>query len=64
MTKLDLPVRKRDTRTAKQKSRMSVYLINILYIYIYQFQALPFGLNMAHRVFTKLLKPVAAFLRK
>ena len=30
----------------------------------YQFQALPFGLNIAPRVFTRLLKPVAAFLRK
>ena len=30
----------------------------------YQFKALPFGLNIAPLVFTKLLKPVAAFLRK
>ena len=30
----------------------------------YQFKALPFGLNVAPLVFTKLLKPVAAFLRK
>ena len=29
-----------------------------------QFRALPFGLNIAPRVFTRLLKPVAAFLRK
>ena len=28
------------------------------------FQGLPFGLNTAPRVFTKLLKPVAAYLRK
>ena len=31
---------------------------------VYQSQALPFGLNMAPLVFTKLLKLVAAFLRK
>ena len=31
---------------------------------VYQPQALPFGLNVAPRVFTKLLKLVAAFLRK
>ena len=31
---------------------------------IYQFQALPFGLNIAPLVFTQLLKPVAAYLRK
>ena len=30
----------------------------------YQFKALPFGLCSAPRIFTKLLKPVAAFLRK
>ena len=30
----------------------------------YQFKALPFGLNVAPLVFTKLLKPIAAFLRK
>ena len=30
---------------------------------VYQFQALPFGLNTAPRVFTKLLRPVVAFLR-
>ena len=30
----------------------------------YAFQGLPFGLNTAPRVFTKLLKPVAAYLRK
>ena len=30
----------------------------------YQFQALRFGLNIAPRIFTQLLKPVAAFLRK
>ena len=30
----------------------------------YQFKALPFGLCSAPRTFTKLLKPVAAFLRK
>ena len=29
---------------------------------VYQFQALPFELNVAPLVFTKLLKPVAAFL--
>jgi hypothetical protein len=28
----------------------------------YQFRALPFGLNTAPRIFTKLLKPVVAFL--
>ena len=31
---------------------------------IYQFQALPFGLNIAPLVFTQLLKPVSAYLRK
>ena len=31
---------------------------------IYQFKALPFGLNIALLVFTQLLKPVAAYLRK
>ena len=30
----------------------------------YQFKALPFGLNIAPLVFTKLLKPVAPFVRK
>ena len=30
----------------------------------YQFKALPFGLSSAPRIFTKVLKPVAAFLRK
>ena len=30
----------------------------------FQFRALPFGLNIAPRVFTRLLKPVTAFLRK
>ena len=30
----------------------------------FQFKALPFSLNIALRVFTKLLKPVVAFLRK
>ena len=30
----------------------------------FQFRALSFGLNIAPRVFTRLLKPVAAFLRK
>ena len=30
----------------------------------YQFKALPFGLCSAPRIFTKVLKPVAAFLRK
>ena len=30
----------------------------------YAFQGLPFRLNTASRVFTKLLKPVAAYLRK
>ena len=30
----------------------------------FQFKALPFGLNIAPRVFTKLRKPVVAFLRK
>ena len=30
----------------------------------FQFRALPFGLNIAPRVFTRLLKPVAAALRK
>ncbi len=30
---------------------------------VYQFQALPFCLNTAPRVFTKLLRPVVAFLR-
>ena len=30
----------------------------------YAFQGLPFGLNTAPRVFTKLLKPIAAYLRK
>ena len=29
----------------------------------YQFKAMPFGLNVAPRVFTKLLKPVVAWLR-
>ncbi len=29
----------------------------------YQFRCLPFGLNTAPRIFTKLLKPVVAFLR-
>ena len=29
----------------------------------YQFLALPFGLNTAPRIFTKLLKPVVAYLR-
>lgn len=31
---------------------------------IYQFTCLPFGLSSAPRIFTKLLKPVVAFLRK
>jgi hypothetical protein len=31
---------------------------------IYQFTCLPFGLSSAPRIFTKLLKPVLAFLRK
>ena len=31
---------------------------------VHQFQALPFGLNVAPRVFAKLLKPVAAFFRR
>ena len=30
----------------------------------YAFQGLSFGLNTAHRVFTKLIKPIAAYLRK
>ena len=30
----------------------------------YAFQGVPFRLNTAPRVFTKLLKPVAAYLRK
>jgi len=30
----------------------------------YAFQGLPFGLSSTSRIFTKLLKPVAAFLRK
>ena len=30
----------------------------------YTFLGLPFGLSSAPRIFTKLLKPVAAFLRK
>ena len=30
----------------------------------YQFKALPFGLCSAPRIFTKVLKPVAAFLRR
>ena len=30
----------------------------------YQFRALPFGLNIAPSVFTRLMKPVASFLRK
>jgi len=30
----------------------------------FAFQGLPFGLNTAPRVFTKLIKPVAAYLRK
>ena len=30
----------------------------------YQFRALPFGLNIAPSVFTRLMKPVAGFLRK
>ena len=30
----------------------------------YAFQGLPFGLNTAPRVFTKLIKPIAAYLRK
>ena len=30
----------------------------------FQFRALPFGLNIEPQVFTRLLKPVAAFLRK
>ena len=30
----------------------------------YTFQGLPFGLNTAPRVFTKLIKPIAAYLRK
>jgi hypothetical protein len=29
----------------------------------YQFQTMPFGLNVAPRIFTKLLKPVVAWLR-
>lgn len=31
---------------------------------VYEFTSLPFGLGPAPMVFTKLLKPVAAFLRK
>ena len=31
---------------------------------VYQFQALPFGVNVVPRVFTKLLKQVEAFVRK
>ena len=30
----------------------------------FQFRALPFGLNIAPRVFTRSLKPIAIFLRK
>ena len=30
----------------------------------YQFKALPFGLCSTPRIFTKVLKPVAAFLRR
>ena len=30
----------------------------------YQFKALPFGLNIAPMIFTRLMKPVAGFLRK
>ena len=30
----------------------------------FAFQGLPFGLNTAPRVFTKLIKPIAAYLRK
>lgn len=31
---------------------------------IYEFNCLPFGLNIAPRIFTKLLKPVAKYLRQ
>ena len=31
---------------------------------VHQFQALPFGLSVAPQVFTKLLKPVAAFFQR
>ena len=31
---------------------------------LYQFQCLPFGLSCAPRVFTKVMKPVVAFLRE
>ena len=31
---------------------------------LYQFQCLPFGLSCASRVFTKVMKPVVAFLRE
>ena len=31
---------------------------------LYEFQCLPFGLSSAPRVFTKLLKPVVALLRR
>ena len=30
----------------------------------YQFKALPFGLNIAPMIFTRLMKPVASYLRK
>lgn len=44
-------------------SRSKKYLRFVFQGKIYQFNCLPFGLNISPYVFTKILKPVASFLR-
>ena len=61
MTKLDL---KDAYLTIAMNPQSQKFLRFIWKGKAYQFKALPFGLNVAPLVFTKLLKPIAAFLRK
>ena len=61
MTKLDL---KDAYLTIAMNPQSQKFLRFIWKGKAYQFKALPFGLNVAPLVFTELLKPIAAFLRK
>ena len=61
LTKIDL----KDAHLCVPVHETSRKLLRFLWKGIcYQFKALPFGLCSAPRIFTKVLKPVAAFLRR
>ena len=61
LTKLDL----KDTYLSVPMNQLHTHLLRVQWqSQIYQFDTLPFGLSSAPYVFTKLLKPVVAILKK